>query len=248
VTDKPPPPTLAESIAAAQAWWREAGVDLAFHDAPQAWLAEEAPPVEAKAVEAKAPPPPKSRLVGDPAAWPQDLAAFQRWWLEEPSLDAGGTHPRIAPRGEAGAALMLLVPMPEAEDGETLLSSREGRLLASLATAMGLGLEQTYLAAALPRHTPLPDWERLTVEGLGEILLHHIHLADPQRLIVLGMRVLPLLGHDPAQAAPAVSELSIQGRTVPMLTSYAPDRLLGNARQRAALWQRWLDWTDEGTG
>ena len=248
MTDKPPPPTLAESIAAAQAWWREAGVDLAFHDEPQAWLAEEAPPVEAKAVEPNAAPPPRPKLGGDPAAWPQDLAAFRRWWLEEPSLDAGGTHPRIAPRGEAGAPLMLLVPMPEADDGDTLLSGREGRLLASLAHAMALAPEQVYLAAALPRHTSLPDWERLSAEGLGEILLHHIRLADPQRLIVLGMRILPLLGHDPAQAAPAVSELTIQGRAVPMLTSYAPDRLLANARQRAALWQRWLDWTDEGTG
>jgi DNA polymerase len=113
---------------------------------------------------------------------------------------------------------------------------------------MGLAPEQIYLAAALPRHTPLPDWERLAADGLGEILLHHIRLAEPQRLIVLGMRILPLLGHDPAQAAPAVSELTIQGRAVPMLTSYAPDRLLGNARQRAALWQRWLDWTDEVLG
>ena len=244
--DKPPPPTLAESVAAAQAWWREAGVDLAFHDEPQGWLADEMPPVEVKAAPDKAPPPPKLRIGGDPAVWPQDLTAFRRWWLEDPSLDEGGANPRIAPRGEAGSALMLLVPMPEADDRDTLLSGQEGRLLASLATAMGLAPGQIYLAAALPRHTPLPDWERLTAEGLGGVLLHLIHLVAPSRLMVLGTRILPLLGHDPAQAAPAVSDLAIQGRSVPMLTSYAPERLLGNARQRAGLWRRWLDWTDEG--
>jgi hypothetical protein len=249
VTDKPPSPTLTESIAAAQAWWREAGVDLAFRDEPQPWLAEDAPaaaPVR-KAAEKPAAPP-KPRIGGDPSTWPQDLPAFRQWWLDEPSLDQGGLNPRFAPRGEAGAALMLLVPMPEAEDRDSLLSARDGRLLASLASAMALTPEQVYLATALPRHTPMPDWERLTTDGLGEVLLHHIRLAGPQRLIVLGTRILPLLGHDPAQAAPAVSELAIHGASVPMLTSYAPERLLANARQRAGLWRAWLDWTDEGPG
>jgi DNA polymerase len=174
------------------------------------------------------------------------LAAFRQWWLEETTLDAGGLAPRIAPRGERGAKLMLLVPMPEADDRDSLLSGPEGRLLASLATAMGLAPDQLYLAAALPRHTPAADWERLGAEGLGEIVLHHIRLAAPERLIVLGSRILSLLGHDPAQAAPAVSELAIHGAPVPMLTSYAPERLLEHARLRAGLWRAWLDWTHEG--
>ena len=242
-----PPPTLAESIAAAQAWWREAGVDLAFHDQPQGWLAEEKPPVEVKAAPVKALPPPKAKIGGDPAGWPQDLAVFRQWWLEQPSLDQGGTHPRVAPRGEAGAPLMMLVPMPEVEDRDTLLAGSHGRLLGSFATAAGIVPEAVYLASALPRHTALPDWQRLGEDGLGEVLLHHIGLAAPQRLIVMGSGILPLLGHGPAQAAPAVSELAIQGRKMPLLASFAPERLLGNARQRAALWQCWLEWTDEGS-
>jgi hypothetical protein len=51
--------------------------------------------------------------------------------------------------------------------------------------------------------------------------------------MVLGMRILPLLGHDPAQAAPAVSELAIQPGAVPLLATYAPERCWetpGNAR------------------
>ena len=240
---------LAESIAAAQAWWREAGVDMIYHDEPQGWLAEPEPEPEASAAPAvakKPAPAPRPRIGGDPASWPQDLASFRDWWLTEPSLDAGGTSPRLAPRGEAGAEVMLLVPMPEAGDADTLLSGREGKLLASLATAIGLPPEAVYIATALPRHTPLPDWEQVTADGMGEVLLHHIQLAAPKRLIVLGMRILPLLGHDPAQLAPAVSELAIQPAAVPMLATYGPDKLLANARARAALWQRWLDWTSEG--
>lgn len=248
--DKTSPPTLAEQIAAAQAWWREAGVDFTFHDEPQGWLADEEPEQPNTPARPTAPAPaapPKPRIGGDASTWPRDLAAFPNWWLEEPSLDVGGLSPRVAPRGAANAELMLLVPMPEAGDTDNLLSGPEGRLLASLVTAMGLSPEAVYLAAALPRHVPLPDWNQLNQAGLGEVLAHHIGLVAPERLMVLGTRILPLLGHDPAQAAPGVSEFAIQGRKLPVLASYAPERLLGNARQRAGLWRSWLDWTDEGT-
>jgi DNA polymerase len=141
---------------------------------------------------------------------------------------------------------MFLVPMPEAGDSDSLLSGPEGKLLASFATAAGLTQESLYWASALPRHTPLPDWDRLAVDGLGDVLLHHIALAAPQRVIVFGRNVSPLLGHDPAQAAPAVSEIAIQSRSVQVLTTYAPGRLLEHPRLRKELWQHWLDWTDEG--
>lgn len=244
----PTPLTLAEQLAAAQTWWRDAGVYFIFHDDPRPWLADDAPSAEqALAPAASAPvsaPPPEPRIGGDSALWPQDLAAFQSWWLQEPSLDFGGMHPRVAPRGRAAASLMVLVPMPEEGDETRLLSGPEGRLVASLTRSMELDPSEVYVAAALPRRTLLPDWERLRSGGLGEVLLHHIALASPKRVIVLGTRVLPLLGHDPAQAAPGVSQLPIQERQIPMLASYAPERLLESARQRQALWQRWLDWTE----
>lgn len=242
--DPAPPPTLAEALAAAQAWWREAGVDLAYKDAPQAWLAPEAEEAEAISAMPAAPPAlARPRLGGDAALWPRNLPAFRQWWLEEPSLDPGGTRGRVAPRGVARAPLMVLVAMPEAEDRDTLLSGVQGRLVANMARAMGFGPEQTYLAAALPRCTPLPDWPALAADGMGQVLLHHLALAAPQRLIVLGRDVLPLLGHDPAQAAPFVSEVAIQSGTVPLLASYAPERLLQHPRLRAELWRRWLEWT-----
>ena len=239
------PPTLSESVAAAHAWWREAGVDLSYLDEPQVWLAPEPGEIVAPPVEKRVAPPPAPTIGGDHAAWPRELAGFARWWLEEPSLDTT-VRGRVSPRGPAGAALMILVPMPEADDSDTLLSGPQGRLLANMVTAMGVAPDQAYFAAALPRHTPLPDWDELGAQGMGEVLRHHVQLAAPQRLIVLGRDVLPLLGHDPAQAAPAVSELSIQSRMLPLLSSYAPGRLLEHGRYRAQLWQRWLEWT--GTG
>lgn len=244
-----PAPSLADSVAAAQAWWREAGVDFAYSDEPAPWLADEAPEAAA-APSAHAPPPrppepERPKIGGDRAAWPQDLATFRDWWLAEPSLDGGGTHPRLAPRGEADAELLVLVPMPEDEDRDMLLSGPQGRLLASFALAAGLAPETLAVAAALPRHAPLPDWAGLEADGHGEVLRHLLALAAPKRVVVLGRSILPLLGHDLPQVAPAVSQLAIQGREVPLLTTYAPERLLENARLRASLWQRWLEWTDD---
>lgn len=250
--DSPSPssrPPLAEAIAAAQAWWRDAGVDLAYSDEPHGWLAE---PAE-KAGAAQTPPRPapvaeepvaRPLIGGDRAAWPHDLAAFRQWWLDEPTLDHGGTSPRVGPRGDAGAPVMIVVPMPEEGDRDHLLQGAQGRLLGSLAAAMGLTEDAVYLASALPRHAPLPDWRALAAGGHGDVLLHHIELANPARLIVLGRDVLSLLKHDPAQAAPFAGQIAIQGRQLPLLASYAPSRLLGNARWRAQFWRSWLDWTE----
>jgi uracil-DNA glycosylase len=250
--DERPAPTLSESIAAAQAWWREAGVDYAYAEEAQPWLAESEaqsprPAHSPKSAPAPAAPTPPPTLGGDKSGWPSDLDAFRTWWMAESSLDEGGVFPRVAPHGPSAAPLMAVVPMPEETDGETLLSGLQGRLIASFLQAGGLDPDQAYWASALPRHTPLPDWPRLAAQGLGEILLHHVALARPKRLIVFGRGVLPLVGHDPAQVSPAVSELAIQGGSVPMLMTYSPARLLTSPRLRAGLWRRWLDWT-EGNG
>jgi DNA polymerase len=246
-------PTLADSLAAAQASWREAGVDLAYAEEPHGWLADprgaDAPATSMAQPAPSAPPPPAEPPIGgDRALWPHDLAGFARWWLEEPSLDHGGTHPRIAPRGPVGAPLMLLVPMPEQSDGDSLLQGAQGRLVASLATAMGYAPETVYLAAALPRHMAMPDWAGLAARGYGEVLRHHLALAAPARLVVLGRNILPLLGHDPTQAAPFVDQMAIQDRQLPLMATYAPERLLGNWRWRSQLWQRWLEWTEGDRG
>lgn len=248
--DSRPDLSLAEQLAAAQDWWRDAGVDLAFVDEPQTWLsapAEEARSAAPMPQVAKPPPPPEPKIGGDPATWPQDLESFARWWLDEPSLDQGGTFPRIPPRGPQGASLAIIVPMPEETDNDALLSGPQGRMLAAMVAALGMPLDDIYFAAALPRHMPLPDWTGMAQAGLGKVLRHHISLAAPKRLLVLGRDVLPLLQHDPAQSAPAANEIPIQGGEAPLLASYQPARLLQRAQWRAGLWQRLLDWTDGDT-
>jgi DNA polymerase len=244
-------PTLAEQLAAAHAWWREAGVDCDFADEPRDWL--EQPPAAAASGEpsfvppaapAKPTEPQIPPLGGDRSRWPQTLADFAPWWLAEESLETAGTAPRVAPRGTEGAALMVLVPMPEEGDSERLLAGPQGKLIGNMLTAMGIAEDAAYLAAALPRHAKHPDWQALAARQLGEIVAHHVRLARPQRLLILGRAMLPLFGHDTAQGAAAAREIALEGCDVPALASFGPEPLLATPRFRAALWRGWLEWTE----
>lgn len=241
--------TLAEEFAAAQDWWREAGVDLVFEDATAHWLKERD---EHLATEAPAPvvtprkappPPPKPKIGGAPENWPQTLEAFAPWWLAEPSLDAVSARPRIAPRGNKGAKLMVLVPEPEAGDTEMLFSGPAGKLLESFLSAAGIGEDETYIAAALPRHTPHPDWAALVEAGLGAVTLHHIGLVAPGRVLAFGKDILPLLGHDPAQTTGFLPEINHQAGSTQLFAEWSLDFLLARPAARSGFWQRWLDWT-----
>ncbi len=136
-----------------------------------------------------------------PGGLAPDLAAFRDWWIASPDLAPGGFGARVPPRGEAAAANLFLVPEPDADDAATLLSGPQGNLLRSFLDAAGLAEADCYFASALPATITMPDWQELRARGLDALLAHHLGLARPQRIIAFGRNLLPLLGHDTAQAA-----------------------------------------------
>jgi DNA polymerase len=231
--------TLEQELRAIDAWWREAGVDQVFADAPANWLAEpEEETSEAQpATEPTPAPKPVELLAGGPASWPTTLDAFDQWWLAEPALGLG-PYPRVAPRGPADAPLMVLVGQPVSDDAEAAL-------LANMLAAFGLAPEDVRIASLLPSHLPHPDWPALDRIGWGALARHHIALAAPKRLLVFGHVALPLLGHDPAQGAADFNQVALEGGTVPARAARGLDTLLLRPRLQANLWQRWLEWTDE---
>lgn len=253
--DKTGSSPLATDFAASLDWWREAGVDCLFDDEPVHWLEAPAPapssaepsrPQEASPAARKvaAPPPPPPQIGGDTASWPADTEGFRHWWLNEPSLDLGGSGPRIAARGRVGAPTMILVPMPEQEDSESLLSGPQGALLGSFLGKAGVAGEDVYLAAALPRHMPHPPWPDLHRAGLGAILLHHIGLAQPQRVLLLGNHIPPLFGHDPAQNPAFSLNLNHGGGSVRALAARSLEHMLSIPSARTRFWRDWQNWTD----
>lgn len=247
VTLMAPLSPFAGEIAAALQWWRDAGLEHDFSDDPADWLARSEPAV----TEAAPPPPPKAierpvaplpKLGGDSAGWPQDLAAFTQWWLAEPSLDNGHVEGRIAPRGPASAALMVMVDHPESQDDDRLLSGPQGRLLDAILAALGIAPDQVYVASLLPRYMPLPDWTTLHAAGLGDLARHHVALAAPKRLISFGQHVSSLLGHDPAKSAENLPQNYQVGAQVPALAAPGLETLMARPRGKARLWQALLDW------
>lgn len=249
-----PPPvqspghSLADQLAAAQAWWREAGVDLAFGDEPVTWLTQETEepakphaqaPIRAAAPETQAPPP----LTANREGWPGRLEDFGAWWLSAPDLLEGDTTRRVPPRGPASAELMILVAEPEIDDTDVLLGGPQGSFVSNMVAAMGISTDQTYFASVLPRPTPLADWEGLARAGLGEVARHHISLAAPKRLLIFGRTISSLLGHDPAQSSAFLLDINHPDRTIPTLACWDLAAMLVRAKARAGFWQRWLDWT-----
>jgi DNA polymerase len=239
-----PKTPLAESVSAAIDWWREAGLDADFRDAPLRWLAPDERETDAGALPAAAPPPAPGEASPAPARddWPRDLADFRQWWLEAPWLDEQPQARRVPPRGVARAELMVLVPEPEADDGERLLAGAQGRLLSAMLAAMGIPEDCTYVASVLPRHTPHTDWGMAERRGLGDLARHHIALVAPRRLIAFGASILPLIGHDPANSAARYGEINHEGGTVPLLAARDLALLLERPRWKAAVWRNWLDW------
>ena len=247
--------SIAHQITAALDWWREAGVDCDYLSEPRQWItpAEEMPEPGARVRQQAEPAPPSRELVpaapvaeaigGDPAGWPRDLAAFAQWWLAEPVLDNGMVMDRVPPRGIKGAALMVLVAEPEAGDRERLLSGPQGKLLASMLRAMGVAEDQAYIASVLPRRMPAADWPALSAAGIGQVLRHHLDLAAPQRLIVCGGNILPLVGNDLPNSAEPSRRINQGGRNVPLLAAPDLQALLARPRAKAALWRNWLEWT-----
>jgi DNA polymerase len=238
-------PDIAQAIGAALDWWRAAGIDCDFVDDPQDWLAAARPaakaPVVAKALEPEAPPPPM--VGGSREGWPPDLPTFGPWWMQEPTLAPAGL-PRLAPRGPAGAALMILVVMPEADDGDRLLSGRGGRMIDAMLSAMGLSAEETYIASALPARVAMPDWAALAAQGLGAVLAHHIALASPRRLLIFGREgISTLLGHDSPQSLSNLRSVDHEQGSVPAISAYDLEAILAKPGFKAQLWNRWLDWT-----
>ena len=243
-------PALKEAIVGALDWWRDAGVDCAFLDEPVSWLAAPEPPQQLLAEErepvrkpAVAPAPEPQAPSLDLSSLPNSLDAFAQWWMNEPTLADGALGRRVAPRGPAGAELMVIVPEPEREDSDTLLSGPEGRLLKAMLAAFGLDPEQVYFASALPRHLPGADWGGIASSGMGQVLQRHLTLVAPKRLVVFGTTVLPLIGHVPPQAPADLRKFNHEDLNVPMLACRSLAALLQQPRWKAPIWQAWLEMT-----
>ena len=263
VTSSTPQERL-DALAQAQAvldWWKLAGVTVDTLDESRGWLdadtAKPVPDVAEKRVVRKKPPPPRELVGGEritvaqaaPVARPDGglptgLADFREWWGQEKKSLSGAVLAPVMPRGDAGARLCVLVPQPEQGDTDTLLQGPRGVLLSAILRAMGLEDSDCYIASVLPAPIIQPDWDDLRAAGHGEIARHHLALAAPERILVFGRRILPLIAHESAQDPADLRIFNHEGTSVPLMAAPELGSLLRSAGQRKRFWQQWLEWTD----
>ena len=223
-------PDWPRNAASTLDWWRDAGVDVLVEDTAFDWFA-------APAVDARAPAPAVSAAASD--ALPDTMQAFAAWRLGAAAPDAGWRGAALAAEGDPAAELMVLVDCPERDDADRLMQGRAGALFDRMLAAMGRSRADVYLAAVCLRRPTTGRMPRDTHETLARIARHHVELAAPRRLLVLGDAA--------SRAVLATNDGAIRGRLHALnhrngtvthaVASFHPRFLLDQPAAKAEAWR-----------
>jgi len=228
---------MADSVAlSALDWWAEAGVDMLADDLPRDWLA--AAPVTAAADINRADVLPVLPTPGAAVTLPDTLEALRAFLLADPSIP-GPANARIDAAGNPASGIAVVVDMPEAEDRASgnLLSGEVGALFDRMLGAIKLERAQAYLIPFSPARPTTGRLSEAQLKALKPLLLHHLALAAPRKVLLLGdAPVQALLGQPAAKARDAEHALSIGSMRVPTVASIHP-RLVNMKREwRPLIW------------
>ena len=209
-------------------WWVEAGVDTLADDLPRNWLA--AAPIAAQPVSA----------IADPVkpALPDTLPAFRAWLLADAAIP-GPQRGRLDATGDPAAGIAIVVDMPEAEDRDAgaLLSGEVGALFDRMLNAISLARDGVYLLPFAPGRSTTGRIGDADLAQLTPLLLHHLALAAPKRLLLLGdAPVQALLRRPAAQARETVHSVTIGAIEVPTVASIHPRLVHLKRDYRALAW------------
>jgi DNA polymerase len=209
--------------ASALEWWRDAGVDTLVDDAPRDWLAK-----------ARATPAPAETVVPG-VALPRSLAEFEAWRAGADAPETAAKARKFVAEGDAASGMMVLVDCPDA-DG--IVTGAAGQLFDRMLAAIGRDRASIYLA---PLAIARPVAGRITPEmeaALTPLLRHHVRLAAPKRLLVLGVAASrALLGPDRATSRGSLLTVNLDGFTVDAVAGFSPSGLLKQPAAKAESWR-----------
>lgn len=233
----------AATAASALDWWRDAGVDTLVEDQAFGWLdtaRAQAAQVAARAAPAAAPP-------AAPETLPDDHAAFAAWRIGTAAPEARWGGVAIAATGPAAAELMIFVDCPERDDRDLLMEGDVGRLFERMLGAIGRTRADTALASVCVRRPTTGRVPRDVQERLGEIARHHVALAAPKRLLVMGDAASrAILAMNVAEARGRFHALNHKGGKVThVVASHHPRFLLDRPAAKAEAWRDLLMLTGE---
>jgi uracil-DNA glycosylase len=209
-------------------WWQEAGVNALVDEAPRHWMAERNAIAKPVAV------------APEPATLPAALDVLVAWLAQsdDPAIAAPPAR-RIAPFGTPGSAIMIITDMPEQGDAEagSLISGELGRLFDRMLAAIGLDRTQVYCAALSPGRPDTGRIDDAAMPRLAEIVRHHMHLAAPKRVWLLGQATSrAILGIDEVAARGRTHLFNHEGSNMEIVASMHPRLLLQNPRRKAGIW------------
>lgn len=226
---------IATSIPAAASligWWRDAGVDDFVDEVALPWLDRNRS--ERTATVSR----PTASAADAPL--PATLTALTQWLVSDAAIpEAGPVARRIAASGDPASRLMILIDMPEADDHRTghLLSGDCAALFDNMLAAIGHSRASVYVAALCPGRPPTAMLAENALPRLAEIARHHIALAAPERLWLMGRTVSrAILAMDDIAARGTLHDVNHQGGTVTAVASFAPRFLLQNPAQKPGAW------------
>lgn len=230
-------------------WWNEAGVDVIVDDLPRDWLAKPSflapvgPAGNGGAGTAASGPLDGgiSRTLAErenKGHLPSDLPGFRAWLLTDLSVP-GTPRARHDAAGDPGSGCMVVLDMPEQADrGENeLLTGEAGALFDRMLAAIGLTRDAIYLAPFAPARPITGKLDKPSCDLLERLMRHHIALAQPRRLLLLGeAAVCALTGRSVASARGIVHRIEAGGMSVPAIASFAPRLVHGRAEWRRPAW------------
>lgn len=207
-------------------WWRDAGVDVLVDEAPRDWLAR-----------TPAPPPPidaTAAPVVAPATLPATIDAFLAWRTGDDAPE-GARPGSIVAEGDPTATTAIVVDFG---DDQGLVGGQAGILFDRMLAAIGSTRESVYLIA-LTTVRPLGD--RIAPEmlpQLGELARHHLSLAAPQRVLLLGQAASRAIGGtDEGSGQRNLQSINLNGAEISVVSSLHPRFLLKQPAMKAEAWK-----------
>jgi uracil-DNA glycosylase len=219
----------ASALQSILSWWQLAGVDVTVDDTPRQWL---------RAASASASSPVQAPVAPSPAALPATLEALAAWLVSAETFPELGTI-RLAPMGTIAGGLMLLTDMPDQEDlaTGTLIAGAAGRLLDGMLGAIGRDRASAYIASLAPGRPATGKIGEKLEEELGRIARHHIALARPRAVLMIGdATIRALTGMSLAPARGKIHSVNLADGTLPAVATFHPRFLLQHPALKADAW------------
>lgn len=236
-------------------WWSLAGVDALVGETPAGWLdvpvandiaARPRPSPVADHDPAPLPAALQRRQATEeeeqktPAVLPDDWDSFQMWLAEGAGVPGSQWDARrVLPTGNAEARLMLLTAWPEVDDlrDGALFSGPAGELLDAMLRAIGMTRADCYIASLAVTRPPGGRCDDRDAAALDPLLWHHLRLARPARLLLIGSDIVRLAAKLPLpDARGRLLDINQDGRKMETVAVAHPAMLIARPAQKAAAW------------